>query len=72
MQAGYKVRGYVKIWKLTSIDTHCPIVTSRTARGTRINSLRESLLDAYPALELVQVDDIVTADLTDALTGSFL
>ncbi|KAF8640213.1 hypothetical protein AX16_010110 [Volvariella volvacea WC 439] len=40
-----------------------------TARGARIEALRASLGTKYPLLEVVQVDDIVTGDLTDALKG---
>lgn len=40
-----------------------------TVRGGKLNALQKSLGNAYPSLELVQVDDIATGDLTAALNG---
>jgi hypothetical protein len=44
----------------------------RTVRGAKIEQLRGSLGKNYPDLQLVQVDDIATVDLTDALDGETL
>ncbi|KAF8640271.1 hypothetical protein AX16_010166 [Volvariella volvacea WC 439] len=40
-----------------------------TVRGSRLESLRTKLGSNYPHLELVQVDDIVSGDFTEALKG---
>jgi len=40
-----------------------------TARGAKVNQLNESLGSKYPALEIVKVDDVANADLTDVLEG---
>lgn len=42
---------------------------SRTARGTKAQQLRDTI--KVERLEFIQVDDIATDDLTEALKGAF-
>ncbi|KAG6805638.1 hypothetical protein H0H93_004370, partial [Arthromyces matolae] len=40
-----------------------------TIRGAKLDSFKTAIAGKYPTLEVVQVDDIATADLTDVLRG---
>ncbi|KAF8640264.1 hypothetical protein AX16_010159 [Volvariella volvacea WC 439] len=42
-----------------------------TVRGARLGALRSSLGTKYPLLDIVQVDDVATGDLNDALKGVY-
>jgi len=40
-----------------------------TVRGGRLVNFQKAVSDKYPSLEVIQVDDLVTGDLTEALKG---